>query len=178
LRLDLGRQRPEIRFNIPVARGQPPGLKQHPDRSALLAGPRISRPEVEEQIWIGHPLIDELTVTLDRGTPIPARIGDSGNAHSSAGDCDRLGAQNTCPGYPVRGEGIAGIETSLKRCLDQMWDEGEPPVPIDQCIDDYQNCFLPHGHWINMQSTSSQVVSCGFYEMPNGSYWMNQDFGR
>jgi hypothetical protein len=103
---------------------------------------------------------------------------DSGNAHSSAGDCDRLGAQNTCPGYPVRGEGIAGIETSLKRCLDQMWDEGEPPVPIDQCIDDYQNCFLPHGHWINMQSTSSQVVSCGFYEMPNGSYWMNQDFGR
>jgi hypothetical protein len=103
---------------------------------------------------------------------------DSGDAHSSAGDCDGLGAQNTCPGYPVRGEGIAGIEASLKRCLDQMWDEGEPPVPIDECIDDYQGCFLPHGHWINMQSTSSQVVSCGFYEMPNGSYWMNQDFGR
>jgi hypothetical protein len=103
---------------------------------------------------------------------------DSGDAHSSAGDCDGLGAQNTCPGYPVRGDGIAGIETSLKRCLDQMWDEGEPPVPIDQCIDDYQGCFLPHGHWINMQSTSSQVVSCGFYEMQDGSYWMNQDFGR
>ena len=33
--------------------------------------------------------------------------GDSGQAHGSAGDCQGLGAQNTCPGYPVRGEGVA-----------------------------------------------------------------------
>ena len=59
-----------------------------------------------------------------------------------------------------------------------MWAEGEPPIPRDECIRDYQGCFLPHGHYINMSSATSQVVSCGFYEMPNGRWWMNQDFGR
>jgi hypothetical protein len=104
--------------------------------------------------------------------------GDSGDAHSSAGDCPGLGAQNTCPGYPVRGDGVAAIETSLKGCLDQMWDEGMPPVPVTDCIRDSSGCFQQHGHWINMQSESSMVVSCGFYKMANGRYWMNQDFGR
>jgi hypothetical protein len=103
---------------------------------------------------------------------------DSGIAHSSAGDCDGLGAQDACPGYPVRGEGIAGIETSLKGCLDQMWDEGMPPISVSACIQDSSGCFQEHGHWINMSSESAKVVSCGFYEMENGRYWMNQDFGR
>ena len=102
--------------------------------------------------------------------------GDSGQAHGSAGDC--LGAQNTCPGYPVRGMGVAGIETALKGCLQQMWNEGMPPVPVNECIRDSRGCFQMYGHWINMQSDSSTTVSCGFYMMQNGRYWMNQDFGR
>jgi hypothetical protein len=104
--------------------------------------------------------------------------GDSGDAHSSAGDCQGLGAQNTCPGYPVRGDDVAAIETSLKGCLDQMWDEGMPPVPINECIRDSAGCFQRHGHWINMQGETTAVVACGFYQMENGRYWMNQNFGR
>jgi len=104
--------------------------------------------------------------------------GDSGDAHSSAGDCQGLGAQNTCPGYPVRGDDVAAIETSLKGCLDQMWDEGMPPVPVSECIRDSGGCFQEYGHWINMQSETSAVAACGFYQMQNGRYWMNQNFGR
>jgi hypothetical protein len=104
--------------------------------------------------------------------------GDSGQAHSSAGSCPGLGAQNACPGYPVGSGDIASVEKSLKGCLDQMWMEGEPPEPVPQCIQDYQTCFLKYGHWINMTDDSNSVVSCGFYKMPNGNYWMNQDFGR
>jgi hypothetical protein len=123
---------------------------------------------------------------LRRGTPEQEacsdmgaqKDGDSGQAHSSAGDCAGLGAQNTCPGYPVRGMGVAGIETSLKGCLDQMWDEGMPPGTIQACISDRTGCFQDHGHWINMQSETSMVVACGFYMMSNGRYWMNQNFGR
>ena len=29
-----------------------------------------------------------------------------------------------------------------------------------------------------MQNEDYGVVSCGFYRMQNGAYWMNQDFGR
>jgi hypothetical protein len=41
-----------------------------------------------------------------------------------------------------------------------MWDEGPgdfygPP---------------PHGHYINMSSTSYTMVACGFYEGPRGVY--------
>jgi hypothetical protein len=105
--------------------------------------------------------------------------GDSGQAHSSAGDCPGLNGQNTCPGWRVGGfGGNATLEAALTNCLDAMWDEGEPPVPIDQCIADYQGCFLPHGHWINMQNEDYGTVACGFYRMQNGAYWMNQNFGR
>jgi hypothetical protein len=115
--------------------------------------------------------------------------GDSGNAHSSAGRGNpcassggfnpRFGSQNTCPGYPVGGFGAATIADALKGCLEQMWDEGEPPGGEEACIDAYFNgdteCFLAHGHYINMKG-SSEGVSCGFYKMENGRYWMNQDF--
>jgi hypothetical protein len=124
---------------------------------------------------------------LRRGTPEmeacsdmgAKKDGDSGQAHSSARDCQGLGGQNTCPGWRVGGfGGNATLEAALTNCLDQMWAEGEPPVPIDQCIADYQGCFLPHGHWINMQNEDYGVVACGFYRMSNGAYWMNQNFGR
>lgn len=101
--------------------------------------------------------------------------GDSGQAHGSAGMCRGLGSQNTCPGWPAR----PTLVDSMKMCLDQMWAEGEPPVPVNDCIRDYQGCFLKHGHYINMKDTSSTTVACGFYKMSDGkSYWMNQNFGR
>jgi len=104
--------------------------------------------------------------------------GDSGQAHGSAGMCQGLGGQDTCPGWGVGGfSGNATLADALTNCLDQMWAEGPPPVPEAQCIQDYQNCFLKHGHYMNMSNAMYHVVSCGFYEMSDGSWWMNQDFG-
>jgi hypothetical protein len=121
---------------------------------------------------------------LRRATPEQEACSDRGaqndatkNApHDSAGSCPGFGGQNTCPGWPVNRFG--GEQPALEMCLMQMWDEGEPPIPVNQCIQMYDSCFLPHGHWINMQMESYGVVSCGFYTMPNGNVWMNQDFGR
>jgi hypothetical protein len=60
-----------------------------------------------------------------------------------------------------------------------MWGEGEPPGGIDKCVNDYfagnGACFQAHGHYINMVSTQSLNVSCGFYGT-GGVMWMNQDF--
>jgi len=104
--------------------------------------------------------------------------GESMMAHSSAGSCSGLGAQNTCPSWKFGpGTGNATLEAALKRCLQQMWDEGMPPVPVNTCIAD-KSCFPKYGHWINMSSSTSRVVSCGFYDMGKSTYWMNQDFGR
>lgn len=115
--------------------------------------------------------------------------GDSGRAHGSAGGgnpCNTtmkwgafpyFSAQNTCPGYPVRAGGT--IADALKGCLKQMWAEGEPPEGEAQCMAEYRMgdtaCFLAHGHFLNMRG-KSKGVSCGFYKMQNGRYWMNQDF--
>ena len=103
--------------------------------------------------------------------------GDSGDAHGSAGSCDGLGAQNTCPGYSLSFGG-GTLQGTLEVCLEQMWDEGEPTEGVQACIADRNGCFQDHGHWINMQSESARVVACGFYEMADGDYWMNQNFGR
>jgi hypothetical protein len=108
--------------------------------------------------------------------------GDTGVAHSSAGDCAGLGAQNTCPGYQVGGWAGATLADALKRCLAQMWAEGEPPQGRDQCVAEYRAgntaCFMAHGHYINMSNPSYGTVACGFYDMGNNTYWMNQNFGR
>jgi hypothetical protein len=115
----------------------------------------------------------ELEACSDAGAKKDA---DNNAPHSSAGDCRPLGAQNTCPGYPVRNGG--SITASLNGCLEQMWAEGEPPNGVEACIADRNGCFQDHGHWINMQSASSRTVACGFYKMENNRYWMNQNFGR
>jgi len=136
---------------------------------------------------------------MDRATPEQElcsdqgakKDGDSGNAHSSAGrgnPCATgggfnpfpgFGSQNTCPGYPVGGFGAATIAEALQGCLEQMWAEGEPPGGEEACIQAYfdgdTECFLAHGHYINMKG-DSEGISCGFYKMENGRYWMNQDF--
>jgi hypothetical protein len=114
----------------------------------------------------------------DRGAQMD---GDSMQAHGSAraGLCRSvgLGGENTCPGYPVGGfSGAKTLADALDGCLKQMWGEGEPPVSRSDCQADYSGCFLKYGHYLNMTDPNNHVVSCGFYKMMNGSYWMNQDF--
>lgn len=103
----------------------------------------------------------------------------TGTAHGSAGKCPGMGAQDTCPGWNPQPYG--GVENALKACLKSMWAEGDPPEGRTQCIQEYFSgntaCFLAHGHYLNMSSTDNTVVSCGFYVMPDGKVWMNQDFG-
>jgi hypothetical protein len=101
--------------------------------------------------------------------------GDSMQGHSSAFNCTGSYAQNSCPGYPVGGFGGATLADTLKTCLMQMWNEGEPPVSRQQCMQDTTGCFEMHGHYLNMTS-NFKSVSCGFYKMTNGNWWMNQDF--
>jgi hypothetical protein len=126
---------------------------------------------------------------LKRGTPDQEACsdkgaqmdGDSGQAHGSAraGLCRSVGlsAEDTCPGWGVGGfSGNATLADALKSCLKAMWDEGEPPVSRQMCVQDYQGCFLKYGHYLNMSDPSLGSVVCSFYKMKNGSYWMNQDF--
>jgi hypothetical protein len=92
-----------------------------------------------------------------------------------------FGAQDTCPGWPVgKYTGAATIADALKGCLKSMWNEGVPAEGTDKCIKDYYagnvDCFEMHGHYINMSSPTSKIVSCGFYDMGMMTYWMNQDF--
>jgi hypothetical protein len=135
-------------------------------------------------------LTDKMLMPLKRATPEQEECsqraakmdGDNMAAHGAfqAGVCNStgLGAENTCPGYPVGGfGGGATIADALKGCLAQMWAEGEPPVSRQECQKDYQGCFLKHGHYLNMSDPSLGAVSCAFYKMKDGrSYWMNQDF--
>jgi hypothetical protein len=128
----------------------------------------------------------EQEVCSDQGAK---KDGDTRMAHSSSGQKNPcatagnrtfpgFGSQNTCPGYPV-GRGSATIAAALQRCLMQMWAEGEPPEGEAKCKMDYfagnTKCFLAHGHYLNMKAPS-KGVSCGFYNMGNNTYWMNQDF--
>lgn len=104
----------------------------------------------------------------------------AGVAHGSAGKCPGMGAQDTCPGWdPTR---YGGAEGALKACLQSMWAEGEPPEGRTQCVQEYFQgntaCFLKYGHYLNMSDPANGVASCGFYVMPNGKLWMNQDLGH
>lgn len=76
--------------------------------------------------------------------------------HANFGECGEW-AQNTCPGWGSTDQVIQG-------CLQMMWDEG-PGEP-----------FSEHGHYINMSSTQYTKVACGFFQMPNGEIWANQNF--
>jgi hypothetical protein len=78
---------------------------------------------------------------------------DRAHAGFIDGICSGGRAQNECPG-------CGSIEQTVSGCLQQMWDEGPgdfygPP---------------PHGHYINMSSTSHTMVACGFYDGPSGVY--------
>lgn len=81
----------------------------------------------------------------------------SGKAHGAFGQCSEL-AQNECPNWPGPPEQI------VKNCLAQMWAEGPG------------SDFNTHGHYINMSSTQYTKVACGFFQKPDGKYWVVQDF--
>lgn len=138
-------------------------------------------------------LTDRMLKPITRATPEQEECsekgakmdGDTMSAHGAAraGLCSSLGlsSENTCPGYPVGAGGFGGgsgtIADALKFCLKQMWAEGEPPVSRAECQQDYQGCFLKHGHYLNMSDPNIATVACSFYKMMDGrSYWMNQDF--
>jgi hypothetical protein len=91
-----------------------------------------------------------------------------------------LGAEDTCPGWPVGSGGFGAYPTvldALKSCLMQMWAEGDPPEGRDACTKDVNGCFQMHGHYLNMSNPKATAASCAFYKMKDGkSWWMNQDF--
>jgi Cysteine-rich secretory protein family len=72
--------------------------------------------------------------------------------------------QNECPGYPS--------ETSvIGTCLQQMWDEGPPPMT--PCSG---SCFQTYGHFLNMTNKSFKKVACGFGPKGTGGLWAVQNF--
>ena len=90
------------------------------------------------------------------------------NAHAGFMDgiCEGGSAQNECPGWRSNDMIIQG-------CLQSMWDEGPPPTPM--CSG---QCFQTYGHFINMTSTRSTKVACGFFTTSNGRIWSVQNFSR
>lgn len=108
-----------------------------------------------------------------------ARVDSTSGPHASSGRCfpRKAQAQNSCPGWPVRGTDTSAVWSSLQQCLKQMWAEGEPPNGRAACQADSKGCYQKHGHYLNMTSTDLRQVACGLYKMPNGSWYMNQDFG-
>ena len=98
----------------------------------------------------------EQWVDAEACTDEQAAADSTEGAHANFGDCDEW-AQNTCPGW-------RDVDQVIEGCLQSMWDEG-PGEP-----------FSEHGHYINMSSTEYTQVACGFYVMPNGEIWANQNF--
>lgn len=186
-------------FNTPIDAGTDGAIAQNPTPSPTAgsgsntgtADPTVSGDDLDAVRQVCVDYINQYRATLGlaplrRATPEQEMCSDRGAEqdgvaqipHSSAGSCPGMGAQNTCPGWQVGGwSGNATLADALKGCLDSMWAEGEPPVPISECMRDYQGCFMLYGHYINMSSPTSTVVSCGLYEVSPGEWWMNQDFG-
>lgn len=171
------------------APAQPPAMAGAP---AMMPAAGAAAPGTDEFAAERQACVDTINMyratlmlaPLKRGTPEQEacsdagakKDGDANAAHSSAGSCKGLGGQNTCPGYPVRAGST--LTATLNGCLQQMWAEGMPPTPVNECIRDSSGCFQKYGHWINMSMTTYGTVACGFYKMSNGRYWMNQNFGR
>ena len=89
---------------------------------------------------------------------------ESGRAHGAFGNCQE-GAQNECPGWN-------SVDQVIQGCIQSMWNEGPGP---EGCADDPQ-CYMEHGHYINMTSTSITKVACGFYKTTGGKVWAIQNF--
>ena len=163
------------------ARGPEAGSTGHPDGGSSLDAVRqacVDRINMHRATVGLAPLgraAASVEACSDRGAMQDAT---TNSPHSSAGMCAGTGGQDTCPSLPVGGTSGATLGSSLAQCLDQMWAEGPPPAgtSVAQCIQNYQGCFLQHGHYINMSNPMSTGVSCGFYMMSSGAFWGNQDF--
>lgn len=83
----------------------------------------------------------------------------SNDAHGSFGDCGEM-AQNTCPGW-------GSVDQVLGQCLVGMYCEGP------SASGEWDST---HGHHMNMVSGNYTKVACGFYQMSDGSYWVNMNF--
>lgn len=96
------------------------------------------------------------------------------------------GGQNACPNWPVGGSawtgGFATLGDAISNCLKQMWNEKTTFLASgktrEQCQSDMSatGCFMTNGHYLNMSSTGYKTVSCGFADVGNSKWWMNQDF--
>ena len=87
---------------------------------------------------------------LNRGRP-PVEVEGHKSTVNRSASCRSVGfgSQNTCPNWGVGGRtGNATLADAIKRCLAQMWAEGEPPIPVEQCKMDKAagGCFVTHGH--------------------------------
>lgn len=91
---------------------------------------------------------------------------NSAHAGFQARICAGGQGQNECPGWGSNAQVVSG-------CLQSMWNEGPPPT--SSCTG---ACFNEHGHFINMTSTSSTKVACGFYTTSAGKVWAVQNFSR
>lgn len=94
---------------------------------------------------------------------------DSSNgAHAGFSDriCEPNGhAQNECPGWGSERDVVEG-------CIRMMFYEGPPSE--EPCEG---RCYSEHGHFINMTSTRSTKVACGFFDA-DGEVWSVQNFFR
>lgn len=77
-------------------------------------------------------------------------------AHGAFGQC-RERAQNECPGWP------GAPSDALDRCLAMMFAEGPGAGPA-------------HGHYTNMTDAKYRGVACGIVQLPDGKYWIVQNY--
>jgi hypothetical protein len=89
-----------------------------------------------------------------------------------------LGAENSCPNWHFGGDtGNESAADALVHCIDRMWSQGEPPLPVADCQKDLEpdGCYAQHGDWINLTSTRAKYVACGV-ALGDDTLWVNQDF--
>ena len=111
----------------------------------------------------------------DIGAKIDA---DSSQTQSSKGMCAGFSGQTSCPGWSVGGgSGNATLDDALAHCIDAMWAKGPPSTTREQCVADATGCYAQYAYYLELTDPNYHVVSCGFYKMPNGKWWINQDFG-
>jgi hypothetical protein len=80
----------------------------------------------------------------------------SRTAHGAFGQC-RERAQNECPGWP------GSATDALDGCLAMMFAEGP-------------GAGAAHGHYTNMTEAKYRGVACGITQLPDGKFWIVQDY--
>ncbi len=78
--------------------------------------------------------------------------GSTNSPHGAFPGCGES-AQNECPSWP------GPASNGIVKCLDYMWSLGPG-----------------EGHHDNMASRTWTKAACGFYTLPNGSFWSVQNF--